>query len=270
MPLLAGREIEQSDRVGTHKVAVANESFARRYFGRPQDAVGHYFCAGAGNVTPDIEIVGVVKDARHTTVRESVRTSVFTPYLQDPEFGPVYRFGMAFYARTWQEPKTAEPTIRAAMQALDSKLVLDTFRTMQEQVDDNLNDERVIAFLATSFGIFAALLAAIGIYGVLAYSTAQRTREIGIRIAMGATRTEIIRMVLSEVARLGAMGLAVGLPLCFLLTRVVRDQLFGVSQYDPLTLCAVCTVILAVALVSAALPARRATKVDPVVALRYE
>ncbi len=218
-PLLAGREIKQSDHVGTHRVALVNESFARRYFGRPQDALGHYFCAGAGDVTPDIEIVGVVKDARHTTVREDVRRTVFTPYLQDPQLGPVYRFGMTFYVRTWQDPKAAESTIRAAMQALDSKLVLDAFRTMQEQVEDNLSDERVIAFLATSFGVVAALLAAIGIYGVLAYSTAQRTREIGIRITLGATRTDVVRMVLWEVTRLAAIGLAAGLPLCFVLVR---------------------------------------------------
>ena len=270
MPLLAGREIEQSDRLGTHKVADVNESFAHRYFGRPQDALGHYFCSGAGDVTPDIEIVGVVKDARHTTVRESVRQTVFTPYLQDPQLGPVYRFGMTFYVRTWQDPKLAESTIRAAMFALDSKLVLDAFRTMQEQVDDNLSDERVIAFLAMSFGVLAALLSAIGIYGVLAYSTAQRTREIGIRVAMGASRFEVIKVVLFEVARLAAIGLSIGLPVCFILARLVRSQLFGVSIYDPATLIAVCSVIAATALASAALPALRAAKVDPMVALRYE
>jgi predicted permease len=270
MPLLAGRQIAQSDRLGVQKVAVVNESFARHYFAQPQDALGHYFCSGAGDVTPDIEIVGVVKDARHTTVREDVRRTVFTPYLQDPQLGPVYRFGLTFYVRTWQDPKAAQATIRAAMQALDSKLVLDAFRTMQEQVDDNLSDERVIAFLATSFGVLAALLAAIGIYGVLAYSTAQRTREIGIRIAMGATPVEVVRMVLSEVARLGAIGLALGLPLSLFLARALRDQLFGISSYDPLTICVVCLVIIAVALASAALPARRAAQVDPMVALRYE
>src|SRR5204863_7494442 len=116
MPLLAGREIEESDRVGTHKFAVVNESMARRYFGQPLDALGHYFCSGAGEVTPDIEIVGVVKDARHTTVREDVRRTAFTPYLQDPQLGPVYRFGLTFYVRTWQDRKAAESTIRTAMQ----------------------------------------------------------------------------------------------------------------------------------------------------------
>jgi len=270
MPLLAGREIEPSDRLGTHKVADVNESFARRYFGRPQDALGHYFCSGAGDVTPDIEIIGVVKDASHTTVRESVRQTVFTPYLQDPQLGPVYRFGLTFYVRTWPDPKLAESTIRAAMYSLDSKLVLDAFRTMQEQVDDNLSDERVIAFLATSFGVLAALLSAIGVYGVLAYSTAQRTREIGIRVAMGASRFEVIKVVLFEVARLVAIGFSVGLPICFSLARLVRSELFGVSNYDPVTLIVVCSVIAAIALASAALPARGAVKVDPMVALRYE
>jgi len=270
MPLLAGREIEEHDRSGTQKVAVVNETFARRYFGRPQDALGHYFCAGAGDVKPNIEIVGVVKDAKHNGVRENIRRAVFTPYLQDSQLGVVYRFGMTFYVRTWQDPKAAESTIRAGMQALDSKLVLDAFRTMQEQVDENLSDDRVIALLATSFGLLAALMAAIGIYGVLAYSAAQRTREIGIRIAMGASRSEVVRMVLSDVARLATIGIALGMPLALLLTRTVRNRLFGISNYDPVTLVVVCAAILAVALAAAALPARRAAKVDPMVALRYE
>ena len=270
MPLLAGREIESSDRLGSHKVAVVNDSFARRYFGRPQEALGRYFCAGAGDVKPDIEIVGVVRDARHTTVREGVRQTVFSPFLQDQALGPVYRFGMTFYVRTLQDAQFAKPTIGAAMHELDSTLVLDGFRTMQEQVDDNLSDESVIAFLATSFGIIAALLSAIGIYGVLAYSTAQRTREIGIRIAMGASRVEVIKAVLSEVARLAAIGLCVGLPLCFILTRFVRSKLYGISIYDPATMFAVCGIVAATALASAVLPACRAMKVDPIAALRNE
>lgn len=269
MSLVAGRAIDEQDRAGTHKVAVVNESFARHYFSRPQQALGHYFCAGAGNVTPDIEIVGVVRDAKHTSLRATVGRAVFTPYLQEPDLGAV-SFGLTFYVRTWQPGEAAEATIRSAMQALDAKLVLDEFRTMQEQVDENLADERVIAFLATSFGLLAALMAAIGLYGMLAYATVQRTREIGIRVAMGATRTEIVRMVLSEVARLTLIGLAIGFPLSLLFARSVRNQLFGISHYDPLTLATVCGFIMAIAFISAALPALRAAKVDPMVALRYE
>jgi putative ABC transport system permease protein len=270
MPLLAGRGIEAADHLGTHKVAVVNESFARRYFGQPQNALGHYFCSGAGDVTPDIEIVGVVKDARHTTVREEVRHTVFTPYLQDPQLSMVYRFGMTFYVRTWQDPVAAESSLRVAIQALDSKLVLDAFRTMQEQVEEDLSNERVITFLATSFGVLAVFMAAIGIYGVLAYATAQRTREIGIRIAMGSSRNQVIQMVLADVTQLAAAGLTVGLPIAFVLSRLVREQLFEVSSYDPLTLCCVCGLIVFVAVIAAALPAMRAAKVDPMVALRYE
>jgi len=270
MPLLAGRETSDSDRLGTRKVALVNESFARRYFGQPQNALGHYFCGGAGRVTPDIEIVGVVEDVRHTTIRETSRRTVFLPYLQDTDPGHAYAFGLTFYVRTWQDPKAAESTIRAAMLALDSKLVLDSFHTMQEQVEGNLSDERVIALLATSFGVLAALLAGIGIYGVLAFATAQRTREIGLRIAMGASRVDVVRLVVREALWLAGLGISAGVALSLILARTVRDQLFGVSGHDLTTLLVVCATITAVAFASAMLPARRAAKVDPMVALRYE
>jgi len=269
MPLLAGREIDDQDQAGSQKVAVVNETFARHFFGQPQNALGRYFCKGAGDVKPDIEIVGVVADSKHTTIQEPILRSVFTPYMQEPTLDRV-SFGMSFYVRTWQDPKAAESMIRAAMHAVDSNLVLDEFRTMHEQVGQNMTDQRVIAFLSASFGTLAALMAAIGIYGVLAFSTAQRTREIGIRIAMGATRTQVVRTVLAEVATLAAVGILIGLPLCFILARAVHSQVFGISVYDPLTLFIVVSLILAVALAAAALPARRAAKVDPMVALRYE
>jgi len=156
------------------------------------------------------------------------------------------------------------------MHNFDSKIVLNDFRTMQEQIEENVTTERAIALLASSFGVLAALMAAIGIYGVLAYSTAQRFREIGIRMAVGATRTQVIRMVLKEVLWMAGAGIAIGVPLASLLSSLIRKQLFGVSGSDPLTLCAVCAGIVAVALAAAALPARRAANVDPLVALRYE
>jgi len=265
MVLLAGREFTDQDRLATHKVAVVNESFARHYFGEPQLAVGHYYGKGGGQVPIDTEIVGVVKDARHTGVREEIKRTTFTPYQQEANPG-----GMTFYVRTWQSPESAEATVRGAMQALDSKLVLDDFRTMQEQIDDILTTERVIAILASSFGALAMLMAAVGLYGVLAYSTAQRTREIGIRIALGAARTSVMRMVLVEVLWLAGIGMAVALPASLLLTHAVRSQLFCISSSDPLTLVVVTVLVAAVALASALLPARRAAKTDPIVALRYE
>jgi putative ABC transport system permease protein len=266
MPLLAGRELNDQDREGTLKVAVVNESFARHYFGDPQRALGHYYCKGGGiTVKPDTEIVGVVKDAKHGSVRQEITRTTFTPYLQYANLDH-----MTFYVRTWQSPESAEATLRRAMQALDSKLVLDNFRTMQEQINDNLIAERVIATLASAFGVLAVLMAAVGLYGVLAYSTAQRTREIGIRIALGAARGSVMRMVLVEVLWLAGISIAVAVPASLLLTWAARSQLFGISSSDPLTLVVVTLLVATVALASALLPARRAAKTDPMVALRYE
>ncbi len=266
MTLLTGRELNEQDRAGTQKVAVVNESFARHFFGDPARALGHSFGTGGGkSVKTDVEIVGVVKDAKHTGVRQEILRTVFTPYLQESEVP-----GMAFYVRTWQAPETAEATVRRAMQALDSRLVLDNFRTMQEQIDDNLTSERTIALLASSFGVLAVFMAAVGLYGVLAYSTAQRTREIGLRIALGAARSSVMRMVLIEVLWLTGISVAVALPASLLLAHSIRNQLFGISSSDPLTLCLGTGLIAVVALASAFLPARRAARVDPMVALRYE
>lgn len=265
MPLVAGRELTEADGPGAHKVAVVNESFARHFFGEPQLALGHYFTSGSGQVKPDIEIVGVVKDARHTGVRQDILRTVFTPYLQDNKTR-----GMAFYIRTWQSPEAVAASVRRAMQTLDSKLVLDNFQTMQEQVDDNLTTERTVALLASSFGVLAVFMAAVGLYGVLAYSTAQRTREIGLRIALGAAKGAVVRMVLVEVLWITGISVAIALPASLLLARAIRSQLFGISSSDPVTLILGTGMIATVALMAALVPARRAAKVDPMVALRYE
>ncbi len=263
--LVAGREFTGADRVGTPKVAIVNETLARRFFGSRDRALGHYFTQGAGDVKPDIEIVGVVKDAKHENVRAAIKPTTFTPYLQEKDPG-----AMSYYIRTVQPPEAAESTIRQAMQTLDSKLVLGDFRTMTEQVEDTLTTERVIAFLAESFGGLAALMAAIGLYGVLAYSTAQRTSEIGIRMALGATRASVVRVVLAEVLWLAGIAVVIALPLSLLLGMAVRNQLFGVSSSDPLSLVSATLLIVVVAIASASLPARRAARVDPIIALRYE
>jgi predicted permease len=265
-PLLAGRGFTEQDAATAQTVAVVNESFARHFFTKPDQALGHYLGKGGGSgVKTDIAIVGVVRDTKHTSLREPVMHTMFRPYLQDPELR-----AMTFYVRTWQQPESAESTVRRAMQVLDSKLVLDTFRTMDEQIDNNLTSERVIALLASGFGILAALMAAVGLYGVLAYSTAQRTSEIGIRMALGASRASVVRMVLLEVLWLAGISIAVTLPLSLLLMRAVRSQLYGISSSDPLTLLLMTLVVILVALTSAMLPARRAAKVEPMRALRYE
>lgn len=266
VPLLAGRAFTDSDNAGGTKVAVVNKSFAQHYFGNPSDALGHSFGFGGGNgVKTDIQIVGIVQDARHTSVNSKILRSVFLPYTQADQLG-----GMAFYVRTWQAPDAAMAMIRKSMHTLDSKLVLDSLETMGAQVNKDLDTQRTIALLAVSFGILALLIAAVGLYGVLAYATAQRTREIGLRIALGASRTLIARMVLMDVLRMVAVSVAVALPAAWLMTRWVRDQLYGVSGHDPVTMAAVVAVVVGISLLAAILPMRRAIGVDPMTALRYE
>src|SRR5579863_2493672 len=264
-PMVAGRNITAQDGRDAAKVAVVNKSFAEHFFGSPQQALGHYF--GIKEAKPDIQIVGVVQDAKHEGVREDIRRSVFIPYLQAREAGEV---PLQFYARTWQAPQSTEADIRSAVQRLDSKLVVDTLITMDQQIDDSLSTERIIALLAASFGVLATLLAAVGLYGVLAYATVQRTREIGIRIALGASRGAVARMVLSEVAQLAGISIAVALPLALVLGRLIKSQLFGISSADPLTLIGTTLLTGLAALLAAWIPTRRATRVDPMVALRYE
>ncbi len=266
LPLLAGRVFTDQDVVGQPKVAVVNATLARKYFGDPQHAIGRAVGRGHGDGTKfDIQIVGVVGDTKHTGVRDEIRRTIYQPFSQNEKQG-----GLQYYVRTWQSPEAAEATIRTALQNLDSKLVLDTMRTMDEQIADNLMNDRLIALLAVVFATLATLLAAIGLYGVLAYSTAQRTREIGIRMAMGAQRISVVRMVLADVLWLAGVSIVLTIPLSILLARMVRSQLYGVSSFDPLTLLAGTLLVALVALLAALLPARRAASIEPMKALRTE
>ncbi|HWY70819.1 MAG TPA: ABC transporter permease [Terriglobales bacterium] len=269
LPSVIGRDISDQDHAGTTKVAVVNETFARRYFGGPDKAVGHNFArGGAPEDKPEFQVIGVVRDAKHRNLRDEIGPTVYIPYTQvDPKRGLTF---MQFYVRTWQAPEEATNTIRTAMQSLDSKLVVDSLLTVDRQINNNVTNESIVAFLAVSFGVLATFLAAIGLYGVLAFSTAQRTREIGIRMALGASRSSVVQMVLREVLWLAGISVAIAVPSAVLLARYLRSQLYGVSNTDPLTLVAVVVVIAAVAMLAAMLPARRAAGVNPTKALRYE
>jgi putative ABC transport system permease protein len=263
VPVLAGRGILAQDNVPTGKNVVVNEEFAKSFYGDPRKAVGQTFGWGGGTgVKPDQQIVGVVRNAKHRSVRSDPASTVFEPYTHDNRFN-----SMTFYIRTSQEPQSAEGAVRIAMQNLDSKLTLGEFRTMEEQIDQSLSIDRIIALLAASFAVLALFMAAVGLYGVLAYSTAQRTREIGVRIALGSSRGEVLKLVLTEVLWLVGTGIAVSLPLTLLLTRMLKSQLYGVSPSDPLTISGVVVLLAGVALFSASLPARRVAKIDPMVAL---
>jgi len=269
MPLVAGRAItDQDNRPDAARVAVINEAFAKKYFASPQAAIGRYYGLGGGSkVKIDIQIIGVVRNVKHSDLRTPSKP---TGYLAIDHDTDRRRFDMTYYLRTSSSPDALMSSVRAAVQQIDPKLVLDSFHNMDDQIDTQLTTEKLVTFLATSFGVLATLLCAIGLYGVLAFSAAQRTREIGIRMALGADRGAVLRMMLGEVGRLLLISFVVAVPLAVISGRLLRNQLFGVSNHDPLTLLAVVAIIGFVVLAAALLPVRRAAAVEPMKALRYE
>ena len=268
MPLIAGRGIGDQDGPTALPIAVVNESFAKYWFGSATNAISHQFHNGGAHPdkeTPWVTIVGVVKDAKHTGIRDKALRTAFFSYLQQQT-----KPGMGFYVRTQQPPEAVIAEVRGAMQGIDSKLVADSLKTMDMQISEDLDAERTLSLLAVSFGALAALLAAIGLYGMLAFATAQRTREIGIRMALGSSRTEVVRLVLKGVGKLLLISLVVAVPTALLLSRLVTSQLFGVSAHDPVALSAALLIVVIAALLASALPSRRAASVDPSETLRYE
>jgi putative ABC transport system permease protein len=248
---------------GVPKAAIVNAAFEARYF-PGQSALGRFLMFGAGHA---VEIVGVAANAKYASVREATPVFVYMPYLQMPASG---RFGMTIYKRTSLDPARLASVVGQQVRNIDAELPVSNLETMPEQIDDNLWLDRIVAALAVSFGLLATVLAAVGLYGVLSYAVARRTREIGIRMALGATREKVIRMVMGEVALLAAAGMVVAIPVSIGLTHFVKSRLFGLANTDPVTLAGAVVILAAVAALAGYLPARRATRIDPISALRYE
>ena len=264
VPLLSGRDLNNGDSATSPKVAVVNELMAKIFFPN-RNAIGERFAFGGGKVAPDVEIVGVVRDAKQTHVRDENRPYIFLPYAQRKRL-----FGVTFYVRTQQDPLLLSSTLRDVVRQMDANLPVYDVKSFERVVDQDLFAERMVATLSASFGALAAFLAALGIYGVLAYLVLQRTREIGIRIALGAERSHVRFLVLQEVGYMVLAGAVVGLPLAYGLAHLSESLLFGVKARDPLIYVLDVVLIGVVALCACYLPARRATRVDPIVALRYE
>ncbi|MGA9667836.1 MAG: ABC transporter permease [Terracidiphilus sp.] len=265
-PILVGREFTPADVQGQPNVAVVNLAFAKRFFGSPQNAIGRAIGEGGGDdIKFDTTIVGVVGDIRHTDLRTELGGAVYMPYLQQKHPG-----GVVIYLRTAQPPASIEPSIRQSIHQLDPTLVVDGLRTMQQQVDRSAADERALAFLAVGFSALAMLLAAVGLYGVLAYSIEQRTREIGVRLALGSQRFSIVFLVIREMTIIAAVATALAIPSVVSLAQLFRSQLYGVTTFDPLTLFGAVMLTALMVIVAAALPARRAATVQPMEALRTE
>jgi predicted permease len=265
-PILVGREFTTADAKGAPKVAVVNLAFAKRFFGTPQNAIGHLLAVDKDNgVKPDTAIVGVVGNVRHTDLRTELGPAVYRPYAQME-----HPSGVVFYVQSTQSPEAVEGAIRRTIHDLDSTLVVDGLRTMEAQTEIASSGEHALAVLAVGFSILALILAAVGLYGVLAYSTEQRTREIGVRLALGSPRSSIVIAVLREMALIAAIATVIALPSVVFLARYFRSQLYGVSVFDPITLAASTALIILTVLIAAALPARRAAGVQPMQALRTE
>lgn len=268
VPVLTGRAFTDFDNATHPNVAVVNETFASRYLGGAQHALGRRIADGASN-KPDfnIEVIGVTRDSKHSGLRDQVEPTLFRPIPQSAAHAVRELY---FYVRTSTAPADVLPLIPRSVQAIDPILAVDEMTTMDAQIEDVLRNDALVALLAVSFGILATILAGIGLYGVLAFSTTQRTREIGIRMALGSSRLDISRMILLDLLLLVGLGTAVALPLTLGLGRLVRSQLFGVSSIDPASLVAAVVLITVVAFLAAVVPLARAASVNPTEALRAE
>ena len=264
VPLVTGRYFNAGDTATSQRVAIINESFAKHFFGGTQKALGHHVYR-PNKANTDATIVGVVRDVKHASVRDPAIATCYTLFSQATR-----QTGLTFYVRTWQQPEAMATSIHAAIGGIDTKLIVGNLRTMTEEIDGTLLAERAIAMLAAAFGLLAMLLAGIGLYGILAYSTAQRTHEIGIRMALGAQRGTVVGLILREVLVLTGGAILATVPVAMLATRVVKSQLYGVSVADPIVYGAGILTICLVAAMAGFVPARRAATIDPARALRTE
>jgi predicted permease len=267
--LLRGRAIDEHDTPAARHVAVINQTFAHRFFAN-EDPIGQHFGMGDVRHSGDYEIVGVVEDAKYQDTRGPAYATFFLPLLQSPPGEPVRGWVGAIELQVAGNPENIESAVRKTLADVDPSLPIVNIVSFGEQVARNFNQERLIARLAELFGVFALILACVGLYGVTAYAVVRRTNELGVRMALGADRRNVLVLVLrSALAQLG-LGLAIGIPAALAGGRVLAGQLYGVKSYDPVILGLAAAVLAACAILAAAVPARRATRVDPIVALRYE
>jgi predicted permease len=261
IPIVAGRDFNDQDRVGTPKLALINQKMAHYFFGNG-DPIGKRITV---DEKLDTTIVGVVKDATYVNLRKNIRRHFYTSTSQLPRL-----FDLALHVKTSVDPSIVAEQLRAEIKSLDSHLPLYNVKTLEGEIDESLTQERLLTWLSAAFGVLATLLTALGLYGVLTFSVARRTREIGIRVALGAQRRDVFKLIMGRGMIVVLIGIAIGVGGSLVLSRVLETLLFGVKGTNPLTMVVASAGLLLIAVVACYLPARRATKVDPLVALRYE
>ncbi|HYB95271.1 MAG TPA: ABC transporter permease [Vicinamibacterales bacterium] len=264
IPLLSGREFTRADVAGAPKVAVVNQAFAKK-FNLGANPIGKRFGLGGPNAKPDIEIVGFVQDAKYSDVKRVVPPQYYLPYRQEERLG----FGY-FYIRTATPPEQMLQTIPQVMRKLDATLPIGDVKTMDQQIRENVTQDRIISTLSLAFAVLATVLAAIGLYGVLAYTVAQRTREFGLRMALGADGGAVRGLVMRQVGKMAVIGGVIGLAVAIGVGRLAKSLLFEMEGHDPFVLTAATIALALVAMGAGFMPAMRASKIDPMNALRYE
>lgn len=264
IPVVLGREFDERDRAGAPKVVVVNEAFVRRYL-QGRNPLGRKISFGGPKDVLDIEIVGVVKNQKSAELREETKCLAYTPAAQAEDVPP-----LTFYLLAERDEAALAPEARRVVRELDADLPLFRVQTVAARREEALQLERTVAQLAGTFAGIATLLAAVGLYGLVGYGVARRTREIGLRIALGAGRRQVFGGIVREALLYLGLGLAAGLPVALALGRLLQSQLFGLPAHDPAALAAAAAALTLATLAAAALPARRAARVDPAAALRHE
>jgi predicted permease len=276
-PMVEGREFSPTDTASSQQVAVVNQTFAHEFYPKG-DAIGKHFGIGDAKHAGDYEIVGIVEDAKYQDAREPAYTTFFLPFLQqvtdkDPAYNTMIlrsNYAADIELRVAGKPEKLEAAVRRTLSDINPDLTVLDVLSLQEQVSRNFNQERLIAQLTGLYGMLALVLACIGLYGVTAYSVAQRTSEIGIRMALGAARNNVLGLVLRGALMQVVIGLGVGIPAALALGRLVASELYGVKTYDPFVLGGAVAVLTACTLLAGFVPAQRAASIEPMQALRSE